>query len=462
MDCTRNPSRIWGNAIAIGAILAALLLPNYAWGAFASQFSLTVGEQYSDNIFFERKKEHDFITTITPTLSLLYAPEGQSAPTLAVNFSPNAQFFARHSEENNFGDGLSLNGAYAYEYSPRLRFRLSDNLQRLGQTRTGVSGNEGFAQVTGPVAGPAPPAGVPTDSRSRNLGDFISRGDQISNSFSLQGSYLYAPDVSFTGGYVTTYTNFIDQGGSDVSHNVGFRGTYNWRRDHNLHAGYWISIINSRNGDKNVIHNFDVGDDYFSQYKLQLTPTFSVEARSGLSFNAGNSGPRVANNTNITATKLWETAILSGGVKKGLTPSFGVSGVSDTTAFFIDFLLRLSERLSVRSGANFALFDTEDVNFKTFQGSLGLEYLITTWLSSGFNYNFRWIDSGSGATESDLLNRGKVNANSVFLSLTARFDLWPRIGLARNLSSSTLIPVLTTPFPSAPPSLSPPTSVPGP
>jgi hypothetical protein len=170
----------------------------------------------------------------------------------------------------------------------------------------------------------------------------------------------------------------------------------------------------------------------------------------------------VANNTNITATKLWETAILSGGVKKGLTPSFGVSGVSDTTAFFIDFLLRLSERLSVRSGANFALFDTEDVNFKTFQGSLGLEYLITTWLSSGFNYNFRWIDSGSGATESDLLNRGKVNANSVFLSLTARFDLWPRIGLARNLSSSTLIPVLTTPFPSAPPSLSPPTSVPGP
>jgi hypothetical protein len=53
------------------------MFPNRAWGAFASQFSLTVGEGYSDKIFFTKQKEHDFATIIVPTLSFLYAPEGQ-------------------------------------------------------------------------------------------------------------------------------------------------------------------------------------------------------------------------------------------------------------------------------------------------------------------------------------------------------------------------------------------------
>jgi hypothetical protein len=105
-----------------------------------------------------------------------------------------------------------------------------------------------------------------------------------------------------------------------------------WRRDHNLHAGYFISILKDRDGDTNVIHNFDIGDDYFTNYRLQLTPTLSLTASTGISFNIGSGGPRVANNTNVTITKLWETATLNAGVQKGLTPSYGVSGISNTTS----------------------------------------------------------------------------------------------------------------------------------
>ena len=39
-------------------------------------------------------------------------------------------------------------------------------------------------------------------------------------------------------------------------------------------GGYSISFGNSRNGQGGVIHNFDVGDDYFTNYNLQLTPTY--------------------------------------------------------------------------------------------------------------------------------------------------------------------------------------------
>ena len=155
----------------------------------------------------------------------------------------------------------------------------------------------------------------------------------------------------------------------------------------------------------------------------------------------------MANSTNITITKLWETAVLNAGLRKGLTPSFGVSGISDTTSVFTNFIFRFTEKLSTNADVAMSFYDTEDVNFKTFEAGMGLQYMINSWLSAALNYRFRWIDSGSGANQTDLLNKGIVNSNSVFLVLTSRFDLWPNIGLARGLSSPILSPVLKTPFP---------------
>jgi hypothetical protein len=456
MACIKNLSKIWGSHLLLFFVVILLTSPGRAWGAFASRFSLTAGEAYSDNIFFTKQKEHDFATIIVPTLSLLYAPEGQVEPTLSLSFSPNGQIFARHSELNNFGENFVFDGAYTYRYSPRLNFSLSNNLQRLGETRTVGLTNEGFFQVPGPAAPPPPSGEAVPSSVARDLSDFITGGDQITNFFSFQTSYLYRPDVSFSGGYSNTYTNFIDQGGSELFQTIGARGIYNWRQDHNLHAGYFISVLKPREGGTSVIHNFDIGDDYFTDYRLQLTPTLSLAASTGISFNIGNDGPTVANNTNVILTKLWETATLSGGVRKGLTPSYGVAGISDTTSVFTDFLMRITEKLTFTSGVNFALFDTDDVNFKTFQGTLGLRYLINTWLSSALSYNFRWIDSGSGASNTELLSQGVVKANTVFLTLTSSFDIWPNIRLARS-NSPTVAPVLRTPFP-----ITTPTSAPSP
>jgi hypothetical protein len=55
---------------------------------------------------------------------------------------------------------------------------------------------------------------------------------------------------------------------------------------------------------------------------------------------------------------------------------------------------------------NFSPFDTEDVNFKAFQGTLGLQYSITPWLSSALNYSFRWLDSGSGSDQYRFTDKG--------------------------------------------------------
>jgi len=447
MGCTRNRSKIWGERSIVAGIVLCLLIPAESWAAFATQFSMTTGEEYNDNIFFSKSREHDFITSFTPTLTLLYAPEGQVAPTLTANFSPSYQIYARHSDLNNF-DNASANAGYTYQYSPRLNFNLSDSFRRLGSTRTASSGGVGQFQFV--PTSPPPAGGV----AAQNL-EGLTQGAQTSNDVSLQGSYLYRPDISFTGGVANGFTSFTDAGGTEVSTTIGARGIYNWRQEHNLHAGYTISINNLRNGDNGVVHNFDLGDSYFTNYNIQLTPTLSLAASTGLSLNTSDSGPRVGNNTNITITKLWETAQVNGGLTKGLTPSLGVSGISDTTSLFTNFNWRLTEKLSTYSSVNFSYFDTEDVNFKTFQASLGLQYLFTTWLSSALIYNFNWIDSGAGASSTDLLQKGVVKSNSVFLSITTRFDLWPNTGLARSISPPALTPVLTTPFPIKVPQPSP-------
>ena len=441
MGCIKSRSKTWGEVVGGLVVLISLVLPTSSWAAFASQFSFGVGEEYNDNIFFSKQKDHDFISTLVPTLSFFYAPAGQIEPTATLSIAPMGELYARHSELNNFGKNFLVQGAYAYRYSPQLSFDFADNFQRQGPTRTG-----GFGQPLHLQTGPTTPGSGLTDSQ--DLKNFTSQGDQITNSFGINGSYLYRPDVSFTGFYRNTVAQFLDAGGTEVSNTIGARGIYNWRQDHNLHAGYSISINKSRDGDEDgIIHNFDFGDDYFSNYNLQLTPTLSLTASTGLSFNTGNDGPRIANNTNITITKLWEAGVLNAGLRKGLTPSFGVAGTSDTTSIFTTLAFRFSEKLSTNADVNLSFYDTEDVNFKTFEAGMGLQYMINSWLSAALNYRFRWIDSGSGANQTDLLNKGIVNSNSVFLVLTGRFDLWPNIGLARGLSSTTLNPVLKTPFP---------------
>ena len=456
MGCTKNRSKIWGRGAVFVILFFFWLQPSEVWAAFASRFSLSVGEEYNDNIFFSKNKEHDVVTVITPTLSLFYAPTGQTDPTLNLNISPSGQIYARNNDLNNFGENLGVSGGYTLQYSPRLTFNFSERLQRQGDTRLTGVGN-GDSQLPLTPTTPFPQGSAVPNSAAQNLKDFTSGGEQLSNNFAIQGTFRYRPDISFHAGYSNSYVRFISRGGNDLSQNFSIRGIYNWKQEHNLHAGYSVSIVNARNGDDGVIHDFDIGDDYFTSqvYKIQITPTLSLAASTGISFNTSNSGPTVANNSAMTVTKLWETASLSAGVRKGLTPSFGISGVSDTTSVFTNFTVQLAEHVIGTAGVDFSYFDTDDVNFKTLQGYASLQYLITSWLSSGLSYSYRSTNSGAGANSTDLLSRGTVNASSVFLSLTARFDFWPNTGLARTQPFTAGSPTLRTPFPLSPAPASP-------
>jgi hypothetical protein len=450
MGCIKNHSRTWNSWILIVISIFGFLCSDAAEAAFAVRSAFTFGELYTDNIFFTKNKDHDFVTTLTPTLSILYAPEGEIAPTLNLNISPTGTIFARHSELNNFGDNLNVNGGYTYDYSPRLSFNVSDVLGRQGGYSLGPL-TQGVFQLPSTPTSPPPIGGTLPGQGNQNLANFTSgsANSQIFNNFVFLGRYLYRPDFTFTGGYTNNIVNYIDQGGTDLYQTIGVRGVYNWLRDHNLHAGYWISIYTTRNNGTNVINNFDFGDDYFSNIRIQLSPTLTLAASTGLSINTGNSGPTVANNSNVSITKIWETATLSAGLQQGLTPSFGVSTISNTTSLYSYFNMRLTEKLTAIAGVNYSFYRTDDGNFKTFSTSSGLQYQFNLWLSSTLFYNYRFSDTSTrAAAQSDnTLQAGVVRANSAYITLTAAFDLWPNVGLARSVSSSTLSPIVRTPFP---------------
>src|SRR5215467_9242990 len=226
MACTKNRSRILGSWLLLVTGVVYLFPANHADAAFAVKLSPTLGELYTDNIFYTKDKEGDFVTTIIPTLSILYASEGQTSPNLNFNIWSSGLIFARHSELNNFGDNWGLNGGYTYQYSPQLTFSVSDVLGRQGPYRLGVQGFDSFTQgafrLPSPPTSPLPTGGTLPGQGSQNLSNFTSGGSQFWNNFFLQGSYRYRPDISFTGAYQNNFVDYINQGGSDLYQTIYF------------------------------------------------------------------------------------------------------------------------------------------------------------------------------------------------------------------------------------------------
>jgi len=390
-------------------MLFALLLVKHAEAQSLGRFSLSISEEYNDNIFFSQSKDSDFITSITPAWSLLYVPPGRETHTFTANIIAPLQIFADNSDLNNFADNASINGSFQYQYSPRLGFQISDTFRRVGQTRTSTTEFDVTSQAS-----------------------LVNSGQLASNEFLVDGDFLYSPNLSFTAGVSLTSLHFLDEGGTDITNRIGIMGNYKVGQNHNFHAGYTFEHFNPRSGEENVFHNFDFGSDYLSNYKIQLTPTLTFSASGGISTGSRGVRPRIS----AILTKLWPAASVTAGLSSSVTSSLGVlgssqstdnSGLSQTTDFFSTASISFTEYLTGIAATNFLHFDTFDSeaeSFNVFQARVGVQYLITYWLSSELTYTYRWRDRESAG-------EGMVNSNSIKLFFTSQFDIWPNFGLSK-------------------------------
>jgi len=404
----------WLLCVFLCVVVFSLGLGHRAEAGFLSQFSLSLGEEYNDNIFFDTRGTSDFITYIAPSLSLSYVPSGEKAPVFTAGISAPLQIFAKNNDLSNFADNAAINGSFQYQYSPRLSFEIRDEFRRVGETRTST-----------------------TDFGISSQASLVNRGQLASNEFLVDGNFLYSQNLSFTAGVFLTSLHFLDEGGTDITNRIRVRSTYKVGQNHNLFAGYTLEHFNSRGDQDNVVHNFDFGSDYFSNYEIQLTPTLTFSASGGISTGSRGVRPRIS----AIFTKLWPTASVTAGLRSSVTSSLGLSGLSQstddsglsqTTVFFSDASISFTEYLTGIAATNFSHFDTLDSgaeSFNVFEAQVGVQYLITYWLSSNLAYTYRWRDSES-------TGEGVVNSNSITLFFTSHFDIWPSIGLSKSYSGS--------------------------
>lgn len=481
--------KVWNRQKATRLLLivvffALVFLVPPACANVASRFSIAAGEVYSDNIFFSQDKESDFVTLLSPTFSLAYKPSGYPKPTLNVNITAPVEIFAHHSDLNNMGDNIGLNASYFHPYSPRLDFTFTDRFLRRGESRTGGFGDRGEGGGLGGLGGGRGGSGLGSitdldrggfegfggggscgrsnvSGRRGNTalesGDLVVRGERLENQIGGNANFRYSANLSFTGSYCWDSIWFLSGRGKETAHSFSLEGTYRLWRQHTLSAGYTINLLRSRNGQDDIVHDFDFGGDFLGglleeiiplQREVRVTPTLSVRASTGIAVRTSGSGDSkfgLEHKLDLEVAKVWRTASLRFGVHRGLTGSYGVSGPSFTTEFFSFYSLQLSRRLTGFAGSELALFDAEEADFTTFQAMLGLRYWLTEWLSANMAYSYSWTDSENGTAAREALGRGKVASNTLFFFFAMHFDVWPHFGLAREGLGSFMGPALRSP-----------------
>jgi len=292
---------------------------------------------------------------------------------------------------------------------------------------------------SGPVS-----RGSNSASSSLSGGDLLARGELLENQIGVNGNFRSTSKLTFRGGYCWGYTAFIGEGGQETAHSINVEASYLWSPQNRLHARYTTSLIHSRDGQDNIVHDFDLGDDFLKLHQIYLTPTLMASASTGIAVltgngtgngNSGSGKIRLENKLDADITKIWETASFSAGVRRGLTSSFGVSGPSYTTNFFGHFTVNLTQRLSGRAGAEYSLYDTGDTKFRTLQTFVGLQYPLTNGMSVGLGYSYNQLDPGAGAASNSVLAQGPTSSNTAFVFFSMAFDIWPNVGLMSGIGS---------------------------
>ncbi|WP_447968792.1 hypothetical protein [Nitrospira sp. M1] len=404
------------------------------------QSSLNVTETYTDNLFFESKKNKrdDFGTFVIPSLTLTYeSPD----VVLSGRYSGVAQFYVNHPGANtyihrtNIGidlpfltkryKGLEIRLIESFNFTPALQgFSFEgdpanqDNPLpgqagqggRVGGSGFGGGGFGGGGLGGGGIAGGSTPIG--------NQGVFTGR--RGSNSFQNRAGvvvrYHLSPRWVPNARYVNRYVTFTDPDLNDsLTHTLGAGTSYIVSPRTRLNANYRASISDIRRGDTVVTHSIRGG------FSHTLTPTVNFRASAGVSYT--ESADRITFSGNANISKSFEAGLLAINYFQGVTPGGGLStsGVltqRGTATWSYPISERVSGFLAGGVAKNKSLTGNE-VDVTSYQGQVGFSALLLPWLSGNISYSYIKQNSDGSATASRT-----ATVNQGFIGLTARLPDW--------------------------------------
>ena len=353
--------------------------------------SLTVKEEYQDNVFFDQSEDEDFITSVIPEIQLNHQVD---AVRLAMRARLAGLYFHKNDELN--------------EINPSCGAGVNYNTERLN-----VGADYGFLrdsrkdrdlEETGIV--------ISNRVRKRHTGSF-SLGFTLSETASLGLNFGITDDA---------YEDDEGQDQTSQSFTVYYGRQITEKQTLQLHTGFSRDDYESQTVDGYIL--FVRGLRAITE-KLKTTADIGIQyTKSRLDYEVPFFMDRERDSWNWTG-KLdlsYGGEYGSGSVllKKGIQATSGTGGSSDRTEAVAKIRYRILERLSSSLSTGYAInktdsesFFTRDKDIRTFRAGWGLNYQIGKDLY--FSVSYRYIRQKDETTDTS------TKENTAYMQISYRY-----------------------------------------
>lgn len=320
--------------------------------------SLSLSEEYNDNIFLERSdRKSDFITYLSPGLDFSLKSINSE---LRLGYSPAFSYYSSHNELNSAAHRFTANGIFTL--SERLSFTLTDTFVKSSELR---------------------------DIRTvPDLGPITGRIERTLHTVGGSISYSLRDNLSYTLGASYSDADYKEPGISEVKTYSGNMGL-NYRRSERTTLSANVRYVKY---DYNL--NSDAtGQDYTLGVTYRLTPTLTVRATAGATNtkieDTGGSDTGFVGGVDFTKTFEKGEAALS--YRQSVIAGVENGGPLRTQTASLSLRRPITNKLNASVSASYNKFksvrisnvDTDEISFGT-----DLTYNLRPWAGLALSYSY--------------------------------------------------------------------------
>ena len=412
------------------SLFLALLIALFAelWGASTAHAqaqegyyiipSLSVGEEYDDNIFSSPpgQQQDDFITRFTPGVQIGYQSERF---TLLGHYSTGAEVWAQHSEFDSAIATQVANGSLQYRATPRLSISAAGGYLTSEDTRD--LNTAPVALV--PAGSAAPPPGVETAPPSTAIVGTNLEGPRARTEgffATPSASYELTPLTTVHSGYSYSTNSQVGSAGN-TSHSASAAADHRLTELDTVSLDYNFQYIKS---DQNfVTGNDEIADHETSHaatagWSRPLTSLTNIALRGGARLTQGHVSPE----TEAFLGHRLERGAVSLSYIRTQTISVGVAGPVEVQAVTAGLFYELLEYLGTGITLGYSRNDQQGGSaVDLYRAALSVGYPIAEWASVGLSYQFSFQNGELSDNAQSPGSNDHIYRNLVLISVSSSY-----------------------------------------
>ncbi|MBF0558500.1 MAG: hypothetical protein HQL08_06935 [Nitrospirae bacterium] len=336
---------------------------------FNPKLSLSVSEQYNDNVYLQKTdRKSDFETSVSPTLDISLE---SGTNKMSINYTPGFNFY--NSETNLNSTSHSAGAAATINLSDTTVLNMNDTFLRSSEITDLAS-----VVAMGPVRA--------FSERTINNGTGNITFKLKNNLNLVIGGGISTSDIK--GG--------VSSNSQSYTGNAGLNYTLSERTTISANAAYARYLYRIGNDSNN--QNYGLGFTY------KLRPTLTLALTGGMSVtDTANTGKSSNFSGSAVLTKNFEFGTGSLTYSQNITSSAVDNAPVNTMNIGVMFSRPFTESLAASLSGSYMKYNslkTSLINTETLSSMASLTYKINTWANLSLNYTYaRLHDKVNGATD---------------------------------------------------------------